>query len=228
MTLPSGTYTVTATRNGVSAGSQTVTISAGTFTRLDFSGVVGVPPIHTFSAGLNFLSLPYNYAGLTFDSLFGTLNTAPLGTTANGNRSHVAVWDPTQNVYALDPTAPADALRLGVGYWIFLHQPVGIAQAGASPSGTVTVALHSVWNQIGVPNINGVPVSSLTFDMGNGQTPLTFAAASSSQYHVISPTLYRYDGSVYQPVASTDTLQPWNAYWIRAYVDTTVRIPTGQ
>ena len=227
VTLPVGTYTVTATKNGVTAGTQTVTISSGSFTRLDFTGVVGLPAVHTFSAGLNFLSLPYSYAGATFDSLFGTLNTAPSGTTANGTRSHVAVWDPLQNVYALDPNAPADAIRLGVGYWIYLKQPVGINQTGATPAGTVTVALNPAWNQIGVPSINGVLVSSLTFDMGNGSAPLTFAAAASSANHVVSPVLYRFDGSAYQPIAATDTLQPWTAYWIRVYTPTTLRIPTG-
>ncbi len=83
--LPAGTYTVTAVKNGVSTSSQTVTITAGVFSRLDFSGIAGLPPVHTFAAGLNFLSLPYDYTGFTFDSLFGTLNTAPVGTDAQRN-----------------------------------------------------------------------------------------------------------------------------------------------
>ncbi len=90
------------------------------------------------------------------------------------------------------------------------------------------MALTPVWNQIGVPNINGVLVSSLTFDMGNGLAPLTFAGATSSQNHVVSPILYRFDGTAYQAVGATDTLLPWNAYWIQAFVATTVKVPTGK
>ena len=113
VTLAQGTYTVTATKNGVSAGTQTVTVTANTFTRVDFTGINGVPPLHTFAAGLNFLSLPFDYSTSSFDSLFGALNTAAAGTTPNGNRTHAAVWNPLVGAYALDPTAPAGWDPLG-------------------------------------------------------------------------------------------------------------------
>jgi len=228
VTVAQGTYSVTVSKSGVTTASQTVTISGTGFQRVDFTGSAGLPPVHTFSAGLNFLSLPYDYSGFTFDSLFGTLNTALTGSPSNGNRSHVAVWAPAQGVYELDPNAPADALRLGVGYWIYLKTAVAIGQTGGASPASVAVPLTPSWNQIGVPGITGVLVSSLTFDMGNNQAPLSFADATSSQNHVVSPTLYRYDGTAYQPVAATDTLQPWQAYWIKAFVSTTVRIPSGK
>ena len=219
ITVAQGTYTVTASSNGVTTASQTVTVAGSQFTRVDFTGVTGLPPVHTFSAGLNFLSSPYDYSSVGFDAIFGSLNVT---------RSHVAIWDPTRSVYALDPTAPADAFRLGQGYWVNLTQPVAVTRTGTTPSGTVAVALNPSWNQIGVPSLTGVLVSSLTFDMGNGTTPLTFAAAVGSANHVVSPLLYRFDGAAYQPVASTDTLQPWQAYWIKVFTPTTVRIPTGR
>ena len=225
ISLPAGTYTVAAAKNGVSAGTQTITIAANSFSRVDFTGISGLPALHTFSAGLNFLSLPYNYTGTSFDTIFGALNTAPTGTTPNGVRSHVAVWDPTAGAYALDPTPPADALRLGIGYWIYLKNPVVLTQSGGTPSGAVSVALHPSWNQIGVPSTSGVLVSNLSFQ--NGTKTMTFAAAAGSANHVVSPTLYRYDGTTYQPVASTDTLQPYQAYWIKVYVNTTLLIPSG-
>ena len=224
--LAQGTYTVTASRGTVTTSPQTVTITAGTFTRQDFSGLTGLPAVHTFPAGLQFVSLPYNYASLGFNGVFGTINSAAGGTDPNGNRSHIALWDPVASTYVLDPTAPADAPRLGVGYWVFLKNSTAVTQVGATPTGTVSVALHPAWNMIGVPNPNGIPASRFLF-MGSDGTPRTFAAAASSQYHLISPTLYRYDGTAYQPVASTDTLQPWTAYWIRVYADVTLQIPTG-
>ena len=226
ITLAAGTYTVTASKNGASAGTQTVSITAGTFSRLDFTGITGLPALHTFAAGLNFLSLPYDYSGSSFDAVFGALNTAATGTTPNGNRSHAAVWNPLVGQYALDPSAPADALRLGVGYWIYLKSAVGITQPGVATGGAISVALHPAWNQIGVPSTSPIPVSSLTFT--SGTTTLSFANAIGSANHIVSPTLYRYDGTNYQTVSASDSLQPYQAYWIKVFVDTTVNIPTGR
>jgi len=226
VTLAQGTYTVTATKNGVSTDTQTVTITANTFSRLDFTGITGLPPLHTFGAGLNFLSVPFDYSGSSFDAVFGALNTAPTGTTPNGNRSHVAVWNPLTAQYAVDPVPPADALRLGVGYWVYLKKSVALTDPGVATTGAISVALHPAWNQIGVPSTSPVPVSKLTFATGN--TVLSFADAVGSANHIVSPTLYRYDGSNYQAVSANDSLQPYQGYWIKVFVDTTVRIPTGR
>jgi len=228
--LAQGTYTVTVSKGSRKTAAKTVTVVGGQFNRLDFTGSAGgLPPLHTFAAGLNFLSAPYDYSAIPFDTLFGNLNTSPAGTTPNGNRSHVAVWDPTANsgagAYAVDPTFPADAFRLGIGYWVFLKNPVSLTAQGATPTtATVPVALHPYWNQIGVPNPNGVKVSALLFDNGHGGT-ITFAQALSPQYNVVSPTLYRFDGVGYQPVTSGDTLQPYQAYWIKVNVAATLEIP---
>ena len=220
-------YVVTVTKGDRPSTFRTITILGGQFNRLDFTGASGIPPLHTFPAGLNFLSTPYDYSTVGFDAVFGNLNTSPSGTTPNGNRSHVAVWNPLNNAYALDPTPPADTLRLGVGYWIYLRNPVSLTQQGASPGGTtVPVTLHPFWNQIGVPSTTGVPVSSLKFDNGAGGM-ISFAQAVSNQYHLVSPTLYRFDGAGYQPVTATDTLQPWQAYWVKVYTDATIEIPTS-
>ena len=227
VTLPQGTYTVTATANGVSSAAQTVTIPANGFARIDFTGTAGLQPLHTFSAGFQFVSTPFDYSAIGFNGLFGPLNTAPAGTTANGNRSNVAVWNPLTGAYALDPTAPADALRPGVGYWVYLKNATPVTQIGGTLTGSVSVALNPAWNQIGVPSPAGVTASSMTFTASNGKT-YTFADASSSTYHLINGTLYSYNGSAYQPVSSGATLQPWQAYWIQVYTPVTVNIPTGK
>jgi len=221
-----GAYTVTLTFGSRTPVSQKVTVVGGQFNRLDFTGANGTPPLYTFPAGLNFLSTPYDYSAIGFDGLFGIRNTAPSGAPANGNRSYVEVWDPTVGQYAHDPNPPADTLRLGVGYWVFLKTAVPVTQQGGTPTAAfVPVALHPAWNQIGVPNPKGVPVSSLMFDNGAGGM-ISFATAASSQYHVVSPTLYSYDGNAYQPVTQSSVLQPWKAYWIKVFSDATVEIPT--
>ncbi|MDQ2739259.1 MAG: carboxypeptidase regulatory-like domain-containing protein, partial [Actinomycetota bacterium] len=221
-----GAYTVTLTFGSRTPVVQKITVVGGQFNRLDFTGANGAPPVYTFPAGLQFLSTPYDYSSLSFDTLFGILNTAPTGTPPNGNRTHVAVWDPTVSQYAIDPNAPADSLRLGVGYWVFLKNSVPVTVQGAVPTAAyVPVALHPAWNQIGVPNIKGIPVSSLMFDNGAGGM-ISFAAAVGSQYHIVAPTLYSYDGSGYQPVTQSSVLQPWKAYWIQVYSGATIEIPT--
>ena len=227
VTLLQGTYTVTAAQSGAAPLSQTVTVPANGFVRADFTGATGLAPLHTFPAGLQFVSTPYDYSALGFNGLFGTLNTAPAGTTSNGNRSNVAVWNPLTGAYALDPNAPADTLRLGVGYWVYLKSAMPVTQAGAVPSGSVQVSLNPAWNQIGVPSTAGVLVSSLTF-AGSDGVPHPFADAAGSTYHLVSPTLYSYNGTSYQTVTAGATLQPWQAYWIQVYTPVTMSIPTGR
>jgi len=227
VTLLQGTYTVTVSQSGVTSASQTVTVPANGFARADFTGATGLAPLHLFPAGIQFVSTPYDYSSLGFSGLFGALNTAPAGTTPNGNRSNVAVWNPLAGAYALDPNAPADALRLGVGYWVYLKSATPVTQAGAVPTGSVQVSLNPAWNQIGVPSTAGVPVSGLSFAGADGVSHI-FADATSSTYHLVSPTLYSYNGVSYQPVSAGATLQPWQAYWIQVYTPVTMSIPTGR
>ena len=227
--VPQGTYTVTLTKGDRTAVSQkSVVVTGGQFNRVDFTGTTGAPVLFTFPAGLQFVSTPYDYSALGFDALFGALNTAPTGTTPNGNRSHVAVWDPTVSQYALDPAAPADSLKLGVGYWVFLKNAVNVTQQGATPTAAfVPVALHPSWNQIGVPRTTAVSVADLQFDNGAGGK-ISYASAASSQYAIIpsGTAIYSFDGASYQPVSQAGTLQPWKAYWIRVNVNATLEIPT--
>ncbi len=226
--LPQGTYSVTVTKGSRTTAAKTVTVAGGAFTRLDFTAATGLPALHTFAAGFQFVSTPYDYSALGFDGLFGPLNTAPAGTTPNGNRSHVAVWNPLASAYALDPTAPADTLRLGVGYWVYLRNAVSVTQQGATPSaGTVSVSLGQGWNQIGVPNPSaaGIPVANLLFDNGAGGM-ITFSQASSSQYNLVTRPLYSYAGGGYQTISSSGVLTPWNAYWIYVNAPVTLEIPT--
>jgi len=226
--LAQGTYTVTVTKGSRTSAAQKVTIAGGTFKRLDFTAANGLPALHLFPAGIQFVSTPYDYSSLGFSGLFGALNTAPAGTTANGNRSNVAVWNPLTGAYALDPNAPADALRLGVGYWVYLKNPAAVTQQGATPTAKfVAVSLGQGWNQIGVPNPStaGTPIASLMFDNGTGGM-ITFAQASGPQYNLVTHPLYGYAGGGYQALSTTGVLTPWNGYWIYVNAAATLEIPT--
>jgi len=234
--LPAGVYTVTVTDNGYGTQTQiSQTVASGAFTRVDFTQANGqaLAPIHAFGAGLNFFSVPYNYgaAGVGFDALLGSLNSGTVGApSAGSNRSHIYVYDPTQLQYVLDPTPPADALRLGQGYWVYLlasHAVTTAAPLAGTP--TIAVGLKFGWNMIGVPSVNAIQVSGVSglhFANAAGGGGLDFATATSSTYRLVSGTLYGYNGSSYVPVTAGGTLQPYQAYWIYAYVNTTVLIPT--
>lgn len=82
---------------------------------------------------------------------------------------------------------------------------------------------------IGVPSLNPIQVSGVSglhFPNAAGGGGVDFATAAGSTYRLISGTLYGYNGSVYVPVTAGGTLSPYQAYWIYAYVNTTVLIPT--
>jgi hypothetical protein len=226
------TYIATVTRNGFqTTPGQSFTVTGNGFTRVDFIGSTnGLQAIHTFQSGYNFFSVPYDYAsiGISFDQLFGTLNTGTVAApSAGSNRSHIFVWSPDLVQYIQDPTAPADGLHLGQGYWVYLLKASEVTVAGPTAAGaSVSVALHTGWNMIGVPSTSAISVSNLTFSGVTG-TVISFTNAASSTYRLISPTLYGYNGSSYTAVTSGGSLSPWQAYWIYAYSGVTINIPTS-
>lgn len=236
VSLPAGIYTVTVTDSGYGTQSQAnLMVNSAAFTRADFTVANGLAPapIHVFPAGLNFFSVPYNYsaAGVSFDSLLGMLNSGTISApSTDSNRSHIYVYDPSQLQYVLDPTPPADAPRLGQGYWVYLlnaHAVTATAPVAGTP--TISVALRAGWNMIGVPSVKPISVSGvsgLQFPNAAGGGNLDFAAASSSMVRLISGTLYGYTGTGYVPITAGGTLTPYQSYWIYAYVNTTVLIPT--
>jgi len=180
------------------------------------------PAIHSFTAGLQFFSLPYNY-NTTWDALFG-----PLGTT----RSHIAIYQQALGQYVLDPTSPATTPVLGYGYWVRLQKATDIVTAGSLPTtATVAVPLAKGWNMIGVPSTSAFLVNRLTFaNPVDPANPITWAQATSIAYNLVAPALYSYNQStglyVSTDTAGTSQLQPWTGYWIHAYSNCTVLIPT--
>ena len=236
-----GTYTVTLNPpNGYSVLSQgSIVVTSDAFKRVDFTAQsgFGVQPLHVFPAGLNFFSVPYDFAsaGVTTDGLFGPLNTGtfltnpPVYNPPTANRSHLFVYRPELLQYVVDPTPPADGLHLGQGYWVYLRNGREVNFAATPPAASViSVGLRRGWNMIGVPSTTAVNLSRLSFSNPAGTGPITFDQAASSTYRIVSPTLYGYNqgSNAYYPVTSGGALQPWQAYWIYAFVDSTVQIPT--
>jgi hypothetical protein len=213
VTIPDpGTYTVTITVPGfapIVKGPFTVALNK--FYRED----ANIPAVATLSAGLHLISLPYDYTGSSWAALFQGNNPKP-----------VQGYDPLSLSYVPNP-----ARELGRGYWVNLSKDTDII-VPPTPivTSSVSVPLHPYWNLIGTPSTSPIPVANLKFTLKNG-TVLNFvnATSTSSGSRVIDPTLYGYDQSTnsYKAITGTGSLQPWQGYWIKAYQDVTVTIPTG-
>jgi subtilase family serine protease len=195
-------YTAT---GGRYAGAKVSAATVGTGQTEGINAVL--QPAHTFAAGIQMISSPYNYSAVgDFDTVFG-INSAAASTT------RLIAWNPSTDNYVFYPTAPANTLTPGVGYWVnfptaaYSHYDGALAQT----STPFTLDIETGWNLIGDPFPAAVPLSSVTVGGINGNgTALTASPG-------ISPTLYRYDTPSGQYVAvnaATDSLQPYVGYWL--------------
>lgn len=166
-----------------------------------------------FPAGLNFFSLPYDYTGVPLDSLFGYGGV------------HLAVWQPDLLQYVLTPTAPADQIQLGRGYWVRFPGSVSVTTLGASANSQVAfpIGLGTGWNSIGDPFAASVPISSLQV-VADGQGRAFGDAAGAG---LIGATLYWYDQSKnnYASITASGALQPGRGYWVHASRPVTLLVP---
>ena len=166
-------------------------------------------PAHTFPAGLQMISSPYDYTGLgDFAAIFG------LGYPT----ARLVAWNASAAAYVFYPNAPANTLTPGTGYWVSLPNAAYPHFDGALvPTATpFSLALATGWNLIGDPFPAAVPLSSVT---ANG------TALTSSP---VSPTLYSYSTASGQYVsvnAAADSLQPYAGYWIYTASPVTLNIP---
>ncbi len=166
-------------------------------------------PAHTFPAGLQMISSPYNYTGLgDFAAIFG------LGYPT----ARLVAWDASAAAYAFYPNAPANTLTPGSGYWASFPAAAyphfdGALVPAATP---FSLPLAAGWNLIGDPFPAAVPLSSVT---ANG-SPLTSSSAA--------PNLYSYSTASGQYVsvpAATGSLQPYAGYWIYTPSPVTLSVP---
>jgi subtilase family serine protease len=208
ITVDTSTVTAAGGTHYASPSPVSLTLTAGTTTAQNFVLV----PANTFAAGLQMISAPYDFSGLgDFATLFGL--ATPLATP----NPRLIQWQPAFGVYVFYPTAPADTLRLGQGYWIkfpsanFLHR-LGVP---ASLTQSFRIPLVAGWNQIGDPFLGSVPLSTVTADTAAGSGAVALTAAASP----VQSNLFRYDPGTGAYVAVdpvSGTLDPYNGYWIYA------------
>ena len=194
----------------------------------------------------NLVSYPNEYdpAGNTatmsqaFTNVFGPLITAP--GTATG-RGLAYIYSSAIHNYIAEPSAPADGLHLGRGYFVYLRTVnPQYTLLGTAPTGsTVTIPLQGGsgldgWNMIGVPSTSPISVSSLTFLAANG-FPLPAADAVNNgdiygkRTGTSSSTPYVFG---YNPTTNTYSLvtqmQPFQGYWVKSLQpNLSIVIPTS-
>lgn len=179
-----------------------------------------LPSDHTYpTGGLQMISSPFDYSTVgDFSVLFGL--TPPLGTTHGG--PDLYAYAPALTSYLTYPTAPADTLRLGQGYWAILPANAYVRRKGTpAPTGqSFRINLLPGWNMVGDPFLQAVPISSISVDTVTPGTPVPIGSASTVQM-----PFYNYNGSAYQTLGGGDSLQPFQGYWIHATQPAELVIP---
>ncbi len=217
-TVPTGATSVTFPIGTPTAGSATIAAVVGGQTRtatLTVTTAVGT----SFPAGLNMISVPYDYSGQSLDDLFGYAGV------------RLATEDASVGQYAFTPAPPADALRLGRSYFVRLPHAVTLSRVGtpADPMTDFSIPLLPGWNMIGDPFL--VPISLNAMHVASGAGVSSFSTAYSGTPLLVSSLLYSFNSSAnsgkggYVTLQPTGSLQPGQGYWIYAYSSVSLVVP---
>lgn len=213
VTVPAGATTATFTIGTTTvAAPTTVTLTASLNGSSQSASLTVAPaPGTVLGAGLRLISLPFDYPGTSPDALFGLSGVM------------MAVWSPSSLQYAVTPTAPANDLRLGRGYWIRLPSDAKVSALGApaDPAKDFEIGLERGWNQIGQPFPAATALSALKVRAG-AQT-LAFSDAVSA--NVVSGTVYGFTPGTPGAYAALDTLASGQGAWLYAFAPTTLVFP---
>jgi hypothetical protein len=199
--VPSGgRVTVRASKSGftVDPVDRTVVVNPGAVTyNVNFT----VSALHTFPAGLQFFSVPFDYS--TVDP------SVALGTPA-GQQLKMAAWDPSLGDYRMYPRAPADRLRLGAAYWMNQSQAQDLVSEGGRATSPYRIPLGVGWNGIGCPFTSAVDFYSLKVQDSLGVVRSIQDAFSAG---LVQNGLYAYSLGGYRRATS---VAPYSGYWIYA------------
>jgi len=170
--------------------------------------------LYTFPAGLQMISAPNDYSSVPLNE---ALSVTPVT---------LAVWNPVSAAYALTPTAPADSLDPGTGYWVRFTSAANLYDVGvALASGPYyQIQLEEGWNMVGTPYLQSTPITDLEIVNEQGGTAPFSNAANEGE---ISGTLFSYGpaSTAYVAHSATDSIQPFAGYWVYADQPVLLQIP---
>ena len=226
LSVPSGlTLRVTVDTSTLSAPTTTkFTGTSQTEPALDTGATVTLPfvltPAYTYPAGLQMISAPFDYSGIAnFASVFS------VPAVASGQSARLIQYSPALSSYLFSPTAPADTLRLGQGYWVRFPSANYLHIAGTpAPVQAFTIPLQQGWNQIGDPFQLAVPLASILVVNSGGST----VGVLPSTPTIVQPTLYAFPAGSSAYIAlnpATDSLAPYAGYWVFAFQKCSLSVP---
>ena len=165
--------------------------------------------LHTFAPGMQMISVPEDFRGVSLTSAWG----APAGQT---------LYDWAASTYVTTTALPAP----GQGAWVSLTQSADLYDTG-TPTATAApfaIALSPGWNMIGDPFPSGISMSAVTVRDGQGRQWTLPQAGGRS---LIALALYSYSAAAaqYQGQGLSGTLVPYQGYWLYATQNCTLLIP---
>ncbi len=164
--------------------------------------------LHTFPAGMQLMSVPFGYE-MTDPAQLLQVPAAEL---------LLATWQPERMRYRLYPQAPADRLRLGVGYWLKLATVSDLRQEGTRPLDPTLILVQPGWNIIGDPFNEIIDLYTIEVEDQAGTVQSLSAAMAAGK---LQGTLFAYVLGGYRAVAA---LSPYAGYWFRAYEPLTLHV----
>jgi len=198
--VPTGQITVRPDPTGftVTPTERIVTVTtAQESTGVNFS----VRSIRTFPAGLQLVSLPWDYPNADPAELLG----------ADPATLKMATWEPETGQYALYPSTPADHFRLGSGYWLRLSEPRELTREGI-PAGDVFYlpleAGASGWNLIG--DFFTEPIDFFSLHVRD-RTGVVRTMQQAMAAGLVRSPLYAY---VFGGYATSAVIEPYVGYWL--------------
>jgi hypothetical protein len=142
------------------------------------------------------------------------------------NPCYIFHYDPGVGGYVMAPPTENICYHTGRGFWTRTYEDNVLIDAEVTVlSDPVEVLLENGWNQIGNPFTFEVSLDDLTVKYGGNEVSLGQAQANGW----VSMYLFGYDpvsGGYVMVYPPDGVLQPWSGYWIRAYVDCEVCIPS--
>lgn len=200
--VPTGQVTVEASATGFAASpsSRSVRVESETEARdVNFT----LSSLHTFASGLQLVSFPWDYSNVDPATILG-LDTSDL---------RMATWETSRQRYRVYPDAPADAFRLGTGYWMRLGQRTDLTREGAKATDPFEIALRTGWNLIGVPYRSQLDFYSTTIRDTSG---VTYTIQQALGNGLLGSGLFAYVLGGYQNVGA---MTPYTGYWLKAERD---------
>ena len=177
-------------------------------------------PATVYPANLQMISAPFDYSGI---ASFAAIFNVPAA--ASGQSARLIQYSPALSSYLFSPTAPADTLRLGQGYWVRFPSANYLHIAGTpAPAQAFTIPLQQGWNQIGDPFQISAPLSEITVVSAAG----TNVGLLPSTPTIVQPTLYAFPAGSSAYLAlnpASDSLSPYAGYWIFAFQKCSLSVP---